>query len=302
MTLPKNETTLSWELIWDQVRHEVGLGHFQTALELCERAIERAKATGEDTALDRALCNHASILVAQGSGEPVVGRLRKILLSSLVPVNRFLAAYNLSRYHELRRETERGLFYARLALGHAEKTDQQSHVASAQNQIGNLQLIDCHFAEACATYQKALELLSDEPTTDRALMVANVGYCEVVLGHHREGFRHLFASLRMMRGLGVRVWELMPHLGLSYAYLEIQKIGPARRHAARGLELAEETACKEHIMNALYLLGESEKLHGNELAAYEHFNRLQREYYPEEPFIADFLMTTDIRKLINLMA
>ncbi|MEM7350439.1 MAG: hypothetical protein AAF657_06510, partial [Acidobacteriota bacterium] len=56
------------------------------------------------------------------------------------------------------------------------------------------------------------------------------------------------------------------------------------------------------VKNALYLLGESEKLSGNEFQAHRHFTRLQREFYPDDPVIPDFLMATDVRKLINLMA
>jgi hypothetical protein len=58
----------------------------------------------------------------------------------------------------------------------------------------------------------------------------------------------------------------------------------------------------EWVKNALFLLGEAEKLWGHTLDAYEHFSELQSRFYPNEPFIVSLLMTTDIRGMINLMA
>ena len=95
---------------------------------------------------------------------------------------------------------------------------------------------------------------------------------------------------------------MMAHVGLAYGYLEIDRPRRARDHARRGLRLAEEVEIPWQIKNALYLLGESEKLSGNEVMAHRHFSRLQQDFYPEDPVIPDFLMATDVRKLINLMA
>lgn len=285
----------------ERVRGEVQQGRFAAALTMCDEAIDWARDSGDSEALELAECNRAGIRIAQGKGDGAAGRLRRILLGSSCDGNRFLAAYNLSRFHELRRETERGLFYARQGLRYARRARRREFVAGSYHQVGNLQLLDCRFEEACRSYERALRL-SPEAGVERAIMVSNVGYCQVVLERHREGFERLFESLRQMRRLGAEPWEMLPRLGLSYAYLEIHKPAPARRHAERALGLAETIDCREHVMNALYLLGEAEKLLGDELAAYERFHRLQRDFYPEQPFIAELLMSTDIRQLIHLMA
>ena len=97
-------------------------------------------------------------------------------------------------------------------------------------------------------------------------------------------------------------WEMFPRLGLSFAYLEIDRPERAVIHARRGLDLAEQAGVQAQMKNALYLLGEAEKLSGNEPEAHLYFTRLQEEFYPQDPVIPDFLMVTDVRKLINLMA
>ena len=174
-------------------------------------------------------------------------------------------------------------------------------MAESHNQIGNCLMNDSRFKQAAAEYRRALELFSDEPTVMRAPVLSNLGYCQVMVGRSQPGFSNLFRSLRMARALD-EVWEMYPRLSLSFAYLQIDRPARAGVHARRGLLLAEGAQMPWQVKNALYLLGESEKLVGHELSAHRHFTRLQEEFYPDDPVIPDFLMATDVRQLINLMA
>ena len=285
-----------------RARAEVDRGHLDRAMVLCDEAVELARDLGDRELLDQAICNRGGILVIQGQGERVVGELRKILLRSASAANSFQAAYVVSQFHELREERERSLFYARLALEHAEKSRVAEFAAKGNNRIANLLMLDSYFEEACAHYRQALELLPDDYYLDRALLWSNTGYCQVVLGSYNRGLKYLFRSLHLIRQRCAATWERFPCLGLSYAYLELSRLDQARIHASRALRRSELAESPEQIKNSLYLLGETEKLAGNEWQAYEHFQRLQQEFYPDQPFIIDFLMTTDIRQLINLMA
>lgn len=296
-----NESAAYFATLRDNIRAANERGRIEEAIELCDQAIRWAKARGISADLDLAYCNRASILVNLGRGQEVASSLRRILLGSVDARNCFLASYNLSRFHDSEREGKRALFYARQSLEYAKRSQNQEFMAGSYNQVGVLQVAESYFAEACESYESALELAPEDNVT-RATMLANLGYCRVVVGDHREGFRRLFASLRLIRLQGLWSWGMLPHLALSYAYLEIGKLRPAHRHAASALPLAEKAGHRESIMNSLYLLGEATKLLGDELAAYEHFQRLQREFYPDKSFIPDFLMVTDCRKLVNLMA
>jgi tetratricopeptide (TPR) repeat protein len=293
----------TFESLREAVLEATRRGRFEQALALCDRAAELAEHNGDERQRDLVLLNRCAVLISREQLEGVGGILRRLLLRSLDPDLRFLAAYNLARYHQQAREIERGLFYARLALEQAPRTERSDYLANAHHQVGSLLLVDCHFEEARSHYEQALTLAcAEEVDTEHAICISNLGYCEVMLGCHRRGFERLFESLRLMRRLDSGNWAMLPHLGLSYAYLDIRKLEAARRHAERALALATSAQHRDHTMNALYLLGEAEKLRGRELSAFECFSRLQREFHPEQPYIADFLMTTDIRPLIHLMA
>ncbi len=292
--------------VFEQLRHrvrgEVNRGKWQAALTLCDRAIVWADEFGDRDAQDLAHCNRASILVNQGHGEDVITTLRQILLSSSNPEICYQAAHNVSRFHEMRKEDQRGLFYARLSLDHARRSQKPEPMARSYNHLGLLLVRQSYFDRAGDCYTKALSLLPPELGIDGAIIVYNLGYCQIMLGQSTEGFSRLFRSLRILKRLGAEAWEMFPRLGLSFAYLEIDRPHRAVIHARRGLFLAQEAGVNWQTKNALYLLGEAEKLCGHELAAHRYFTRLQEEFYPEDPVIPDFLMVTDVRKLINLMA
>ena len=302
MSLRNEECYEHFESLRKQARKEVNRGNWQAALALFDEAVLWAEELGDRNDRDLAHCNRAGILIAPGHGEEVVGTMRQILLSSPNPDICYHAAYNISRFHEFRKESERGLFYARLCLDHAKRSKQSEAMARGHNQIGHLLVRDSYFEEARESYQQALSLISTRDSADRSIILTNIGYCQIILGRHTQGFTWLFESLRIARRCQAEAWQMMAHLGLSYAYLEIDRPRRARTHAHRGLLLAEEVEISWQIKNALYLLGESEKLSGNELTAHRYFSRLQREFYPDDPVIPDFLMATDVRKLINLLA
>ncbi len=291
-----------YELLRSQARDAVNQGNLEQALALCDRTIAWAEEHGDQDSVHREYCNRSSILVNQGRGEGIMSKLRQILLGSSNPEICYQAANNISRFHEMRDEAERGLFYARLSLDHAKRTKKQAPVARSYNQIGLFLVRDSYFQEAGDCFASALDLLPVEPTHDRAIILHNLGYCQTMLGNSSRGFSYLFRSLRISKQHGADILEMYPRLGLSFAYLEIDRPRRATVHARRGLLLAEQAEIHWQLKNALYLLGESEKLSGNELAARRTFTRLQQEFYPDDPVIPDFLMVTDVRKMINLMA
>lgn len=286
-----------------QVLARLGSGDLDGAETLSRQAIKVAR-QGEDAQLaDQALCNLAGIVIARGRGEEVAGELRKLLLRSFNLGNRFLASYALSQHHEQLKEHERSWSYARQALRYAEQWQDPVNWARAHNRIANLYILDSYFEDARNHYQSSLDLLAATPSLERALTASNLGYCLTILGKPTQAFRLLFSSLRALIRLEAGNWQRQPHLSLAYAYLEVGRHDRARQHAQRGLHFALATpGADENVKNALYLLGEAEKMGGRSTAAYECFCDLQKRFYPDQPFILDVLMSTDLRKMINLMA
>lgn len=288
----------------EQIKSHVHQGRLDDALGLCEQAVSWAQKRGDRQAADLASCNRASVLVALGRGDEVLRELQGILLRSQDPANRFTAAYDIAQIFDLKQNFSKSLFYARLALENALKTANQECIAHAHNRVANVLVAESYFEEALSHYLDALTANPANALMDRIMLLANAGYCQVVLGQYRHGFDCLFRGLRAMRRIAAtepgRLSRL--HLSLSFGYLELGKYLSARAHAAKALACAENGADSELVKKSLYLLGEAIKLTGDDWQAYRCFARLRDEFFPDNRGLADMLMATETHKLINLMA
>ena len=94
---------------------------------------------------------------------------------------------------------------------------------------------------------------------------------------------------------------MFAHLDLAFGHLEVGRYPIAQRHAARALGLAERYGNADVLKNALYLSGEAANVNSDIAAAQKHFERLQC-YFLNTPFVTDFLLAIDVRKMINLRA
>lgn len=285
-----------------EVQEHAAQGRLEEAIELCLSVQRDAEDAGDQDLADRAFCTRAGLSILRGEGRTDIPALQKVLMRSANVQNRFNAAYQVSHFHYLNGDSQKSLFYARQALRYAEEFGEKEALLCAHNAIGNQLVLDSYFEEAEGSYRRALQFHESGDSMGRAVLLANIGYCEVVTGSLGAGYRSLTDSLRMMRRLGSESWQHLPHLGLSYACLEVGRYERARRHAERAYRLAEGAQVSGGVKNALYLLGESEKLCGFSGQAYEHFHELQSRFYPNNPMVIEVLMAADVRKMINLMA
>lgn len=286
-----------------RARRALDAARFGEAEQLLEKAHQWAKQHGDEVLVDRAYCNLISARIAQGRWEGTMPALREILMRNTDPTNCRLAAYNIALIYEHRKEPKKGIFYARIAQSHAEHcSDMEATWPAAQhNQMGNFLVADSHFETALNEYRAALKADPEASAVRRAFVWQNMGYCYLVLGNHREGFEHLFRSLRVFRRQNVHRPIMQTHLDLCFGYLEVERPDRARQHGQAAFELAETLEDRECLKNSLYLLGEAETLNGRPDRARTYFDQLQ-EYFPDTPFVSDFLLAFDIRKMINLRA
>ena len=219
------------------------------------------------------------------------------------PGNCRLAAYHISRIYEHSGDARKGLFYARIARDRTDQMDAPAPawVASNHNQIANFLVADSRFGEALEEYRRALHADPDAEGVRRPLIRQNMGYCHLMLGRVRQAFSLLFESLRAYHRLGSITMLALNHLDLAYAFLEVARPRPALRHAEKALSVAQHQGDEQNAKNALYLLGEAWHLSGDDDNARRAFQRLA-DCYDDLPFIADFLLTVDVRQLINLRA
>jgi tetratricopeptide (TPR) repeat protein len=291
---------------FEELRHRglraIETGELEEAAECFAAALRLAGEQGDPKRIDLALCNWAAAVIELGRGDGEISRLREVLLRNGDPVSCRMAAYDIARYYELKKNYKKALFYARITRDRSEVLGRRDWLASSHNLIGNTLLAECFVEEACAEYEKALELFPPEPSPARGQILDNLGYCRILQRRYSEGYRLLFESLRLLRRFGARRHEISARLDLCFAHLETGRYGHSRRQGLAALALAESLGDTGSIKNALYLLGEVANL-SNELdTARGYFARLHHDFFPDAGYLPEFLLAVDIRRLVNLHA
>ena len=277
-------------------------GELAAAERLYESARLLAHQCGDQPLEDLCACSRAGLAIEQERGDAEVPALRSLLLRNPAPFTGFLAAYWIARHYELKKDSPKALFYSHAALKRARAVNEPEPIAGALNLVGNALLAQGYFAEAGARFEAALEAAGAADPLAAALFRINLGYCQVLTGEPVLGLVNLLQSVRCLRRLDAGRYLAQAHLDSSYAYLEIGRPAAARRHGRRASELAIELGWTTGQKNALYLLGQGARLDGDAEAARAHFASLQANFYPRQPYLPDFLMTADIRALVNLHA
>ncbi len=253
----------------------------------------------DDHALrDRLVCARAAVLL-EFDGDFSLEELRAILMRSRCSANQHLAAYQIARWFELRKQPKKGIFYARIAVDHA-PTERRDLLAFAQNLLANLLTAESRFDQALGWYRTALGLHGHCDDVWAARISANVGYCETVLGRPRAGLGLIYDSLRRLRRHGAERYQISTLLDLAFALLEVERPAPALRHANRAAALAERFGDGAALHNALYLIGEAAGSLGRTFEARRAFQRLATS--TGRPELTDYLLATDVRALVNLKA
>jgi tetratricopeptide (TPR) repeat protein len=280
----------------------VQAGRLEEAEVLFDQALEWAQEHGDPTLVDLGICNRAAMRIELGRGESELSRLREILLRNANPQNCRLAAYHISRYYDLTKNYKKSLFYARIALERAESLGRLDWMASSHNRIGNVMLAESFVDEACQRYEIALSLMPEGHDVWRAGILDNLGYCRILQRQYSEGYSLLYESLRILRRFGSERYLVPPLLDLGFAHIETGRYKQAQRHVMTALRIAKRIDQTDAVKNALYLLGEAANLSGDTEAAQDYFLTLQRKFFPDASYLPSFLMTVDIRKMINLHA
>lgn len=292
----------SYEELRDRARHALDGGRLEEALRLYDEALEVSRQDGDQNLIDLAFCNRSSVMINLGRQDEVMSGLRQILMHNAEPESCFIAAYNLSRAHVRDKAYKKGLFYARIARDRSETLGRRDWLCSSYNQIANCLMDESYFVDAAAEYRRALELEDDQQSLLHASLIANLGYCQMMMGDLKQGFSCAYQALRRFRQIGTELYEVWSHLDLCYGYLELGRYERARRHGQRALVLAEASGDPDRIKNSLFLLGDAERALGNNEVAYQHFDHLQHRFYPDSPEVAGLMTVVGMRQVVNLRA
>jgi tetratricopeptide (TPR) repeat protein len=287
---------------WSVAEAAKDAGRLREALVHYSAALAAARRTGPTELVDRTYCAEATIAIELGEADAPLPGLREILVRNGNPENCSRAARVIARAYELSKDYRKSLFYARIARDRAEQAHSPERLAVANNQIGNALLGQSFFDQAAESFRLALRTIPESRLEWRLICTANVAYCALLDGRRSEGMSRLYRVLREARRHQLPRLEMIARIDLCYAYLDLERLARAERCGRRGLELAEWIGEQAAIKNALYLLGQVAVLQGEERRARELFGELQGRFYPEQPNLTDFLVSVDVRPLINLRA
>jgi hypothetical protein len=279
----------------------IEVGRLEEAEAIMRRALVSAQEQGDPRQVDGVVCALAAVAIQLGRGDGELPRLREILMRNGDAGNCRLAAYNISIHYQFARDYKKSLFYARIACDRAAQLGRTDWIAFSRNQLGNALLGESFVDQACGEYEAAAQLIP-EPGVWRARVLNNLGYCRVLQKRFAEGYACLYESLRLLRHFSAERYQVLPRLDLCFAHLETGRYEHARRQGVAAFALAEKMGDAEALKNALYLLGETASLSGDSEKASGYFGRLQRDYFPESPYLTGFLLAVDVRKLVNLHA
>ncbi len=297
----QGESPEVFEEFRERWQRSIEVGHLEEAEEIIQRALAWAREHGDPRRIDSVVCALAAVAIHLGRGDGELPRLREILVRNGDAGNCRLAAYNIAIYYEFARDYKKSLFYARIACDRALQLGRTDWIGFSRNQMGNALLGQSFIDQASREYETAAQLIPD-PGVWRARILNNLGYCRVLQKRFAEGYSYLYESLRLLRRFSAERYQVLPRLDLCFAHLETGRYGHARRQGVAACALAEKIGDSEALKNALYLLGETASLAGDPEQASGYFSRLQRDYFPESPYLTGFLLAVDVRKLVNLHA
>ncbi len=302
MTIDSQPSLTAFDETCEAARRAAEAGSFDEARRRFDQAADIARQLGDEGRADLVAAKRAAIAIEEGHGQTELPALRALLVRNLDAVVCRYASYNLARWYELQKEYGKALFYARVARDKALLADKAEWIAASHNQLGNVLLAQSKIHEATGQYEGALELMPSAPTAARARVLDNLGYCRVLAGDLRAGFSLLYASLRILRRVGAERYAISTLLDLSYAHLEARRPSTALRHGKAALDLARQHEDLESVKNAYFLLGEAANQASDAASARRYFSLLQCEYFPQQAYLADLLLSVDMRKLVNLHA
>lgn len=289
-----------YEALKERASESVQKGKLKEALDLFDRAHEVARRLGERDLEDVAFCNRSAVAIRLGIDESCLRSLRQMLMRTSSPRVAYLSSYNLSQACDVNKDYRKALFYARIAVRYAAELGEVDHQAAATNQIGNALVALNDFAGGLKEYQIAHSLVEHSESERQSLILANLGYSQLLTGMIEEGLRTIIRALRMARRLRAPAALGEAHLCLSFAYLMAGRPWYALHHGSQALEQAEALGDEQTMKYALLLLGEGYKQGGKVVAARECFELLQRTYYPGMGEVPEMLLGVDICRVINL--
>jgi tetratricopeptide (TPR) repeat protein len=294
-----------FDCLLEQAEAVFAAGELERSAELFAEAERLASDYGEKDLADRAFCNRCAVLIELDRAETAVPRLKRILLSSSDPSNRFLAAYFTAVASDLADDSQRATSYAERAMALAAEWGEPDARARAANLVGTLAVRSSRFADAEAAYSEALSLHGGRDGYRRIMEAQekdNLGYVLICTDRREDGLRLCEEAKGTLEAMGADHYLHEVLQDLSYGYLLDGQLERAEECGERALDLALANDDRLVVKNCLFLLGETAVRRGDAFRARRRLRELAG-YYPEVALseeIIDVFLATDMTSVVNL--
>ncbi len=274
---------------------------FDDALALAHEVLDE-----DPDAVDKAQVNVAMIRVQRHEDDLAERGLREVLLRSTNDDVIRLAAHCLAKVMSHKNEHDKALRFARLSLEKARLIGDALRTHSALSLLGAVYGNQSYLDEALDHYEQAFAILEENPLPEPAHQAFYwaaamdwIGYTLVLSGRHAEGRIKLEQAHERARAFGIT--DLVAEIAsdLCFACLQLGRLEQARIYGEAALEIADSQGLSHLRRNCYYLLGETCSRLGDDAAADGYFLKLA-EFYPQLPFLPEFLRQYDISTIINL--
>lgn len=248
---------------------------------------------------DRAYCNWAAVRIERGTHSGLRQGLSRVLGGSDDLRARQLAAYHLAVLYQDRGQLRIMRFYADAASRLAESTGDSRPAAA--HLLGLNAMKEGRFPDAIRSFRHALAIsLGQDLPQHAAIAMSTLGYCLSLMGARDEGRRLLEENLAALRGLDCSFYEPSLRLNLGFAALELKEPDRALHQGLIVLGLPAYRGDEGRF--ARYLVGEACAQQGHEREAGEHFDLLQKTYYPQYPDLTEILLLYRTHHFLNWLA
>jgi tetratricopeptide (TPR) repeat protein len=252
---------------------------------------------------DRAYCNWAAIRLERNQLAGLRPGLSRVLGESSDLKARQLAAYNLATCYRLQGNLRGARFYAEMAGRLAETLGDEQVQASSLHCLGLLWIAESRLETARDCLRKSLELrVKQEMSVHTALTISAYGYCAALLGDWAESLWLMDESQAALETLPCGIYEPAIRLSLGFAHLERGESEEALDQGLTALKVIDHLKVADEEKFARYLVGESLAQKGDVQEALDHFEILQKTFFPEHTDLPEVLVSVRTSQWLNWLA
>jgi tetratricopeptide (TPR) repeat protein len=289
-----------WDLHAKGVRAVNGLRFLEAEEAFAEARVE-AQEQGLCGLADRAFCNGVAARLELDQRADVQRELSEILGRSEDGKARQLAAYYLAVSQKTRGNLRPARLYGEMAVRLACEMGDLMGQASGLDLLGMLAMQEERPEQAAESFRRSLESSRRVGASPYILITAStLGYCLGLQERWNEGLSLLQESQQVLASTEVQLYVPAARLNLGFAFLEHGDFDQAVEQGRAVLDsLGERRDLAKH---AHYLLGEAYAQQEHYGPAAEHFEILQKTWYPQHPDLLEVLLSFRTSRLLNWLS